>query len=167
MSTEGEPGSARTPGDAGAASTPGDAGAPGTPGGGASGPPSAGGAARRQGDGWAAAHLEDLGEGPGFRKVRAALGIEAFGINAVVMPPGAASRFHYHHRQEELYFVHSGAMQIEFADGEVRPLRPGEFVRVEAHTPRRMRNVGDADAVYVCVGGAGGYVGRDGEVVED
>jgi hypothetical protein len=31
------------------------------------------------GDGWAVASLDDLGEGPGSRKVRAALGVTAFG----------------------------------------------------------------------------------------
>ena len=115
---------------------------------------------------WSAAHLEDLGEGPGFRKVRAALGVEAFGVNAIVLPPGEASRFHYHERQEELYFLHAGSVEIEFGGGASRRLGPGDFVRVEAHTRRRLRNVGDGDAVYVCVGGAGGYVGRDGAPAE-
>jgi len=32
--------------------------------------------------------LDELGEGPGFRKVRAALGVTAFGINGIVLPPG-------------------------------------------------------------------------------
>jgi mannose-6-phosphate isomerase-like protein (cupin superfamily) len=120
-----------------------------------------------QGDGWAAAHLEDMGDGPGFRKVRRTLGVEAFGVNAVVVPPGEVSRFHYHERQEEVYFVHSGALQIEFGGGEVRSLRAGEFVRVDPATRRRLRNVGETDAVYVCVGGAGGYVGHDGRPAEE
>jgi len=29
------------------------------------------------------------------------------------------------------------------------------------------RNTGDVDTVYVCVGGADGYVGRDGQVPDD
>jgi hypothetical protein len=36
--------------------------------------------------------------------------------------------------------------------------------RVDAQTVRRVRNLGDEDAVYVCAGGADGYVGRDGQV---
>ena len=40
------------------------------------------------------------------------------------------------------------------------------MARVDAATVRRMRNVGDEDAVYVCVGGKDGYVGRDGQVPE-
>ena len=31
---------------------------------------------------------------------------------------------------------------------------------------RKMRNVGDEDAVYVVVGGKDGYVGRDGRLPE-
>ena len=38
--------------------------------------------------GFAFGSLEELGDGPGFRKVRRALGITAFGVNGVVMPPG-------------------------------------------------------------------------------
>ena len=32
-----------------------------------------------------------MGEGPGFRKVRKALGVEALGVNATVLPPGIES----------------------------------------------------------------------------
>jgi hypothetical protein len=38
--------------------------------------------------------------------------------------------------------------------------------RVNASTKRKLRNVGSEEAVYVCVGGAGGYVGRDGVLPE-
>jgi hypothetical protein len=31
--------------------------------------------------------LDELGDGPGFRKIRGALGVEAFGVNAIVFPP--------------------------------------------------------------------------------
>jgi mannose-6-phosphate isomerase-like protein (cupin superfamily) len=118
------------------------------------------------GDGWAAAHLDDLGEGPGFRKIRAPLGIEAFGVNAIVLPPGIETGRHFHDEQQELYFVHSGRLEFEFGDGGTRELGPGGLVRVDASTVRRVRNVGDGDAVYIAVGGKGGYVGRDGRVPE-
>ena len=39
-------------------------------------------------------------------------------------------------------------------------------MRVDAATQRKMRNVGDEDAVYVIAGGKDGYVGRDGRVPE-
>lgn len=120
-----------------------------------------------QGDGWAAAHIDEMGDGPGFRKVRRELGVEAFGVNAIVVPRGYVSTFHFHDEQEELYFLHSGSIEIEFQDGEVRSLRPGDFVRVSPRTHRRLRNVGDGEAVYVCVGASGGYVGRDGHAVDE
>ena len=43
-----------------------------------------------KGEGWAAASLDDLGEGPGFRKVRSALGVTAFGANAIVSRPATS-----------------------------------------------------------------------------
>ena len=117
----------------------------------------------RKGDGYAVADLGDLGDGPGFRKIRRALGVEEFGVNAVVMPPGIDSGFHFHEHQEELYFVHSGTVEIEFGDGSTHQLGPGGLARVAAPTLRKVKNVGDEDAVYVVVGAKGGYVGRDGK----
>ena len=116
----------------------------------------------RFGEGYAVGSLDDLGEGPGFRKVRKGLGVTAFGVNAIVMPPGIQSGFHSHETQEELYFVHRGTIEMEFGDGSAQRLEEGSFARVDAPTLRRIRNVGDVDAVYLCAGGKDGYVGRDG-----
>jgi mannose-6-phosphate isomerase-like protein (cupin superfamily) len=120
----------------------------------------------RKGEGYAVANLDDLGEGPGFRKVRKGLDVTAFGVNAIVIPPGIESGFHYHDVQEELYFVHSGTVEMEFGDGSVERLEAGDFARVDAATVRKLRNVGDVDAIYLCAGGKDGYVGRDGRVRE-
>jgi mannose-6-phosphate isomerase-like protein (cupin superfamily) len=119
-----------------------------------------------QGDGWSVSSLDGLGEGPGFRKIRRELGVEEFGVNAVVMPAGFESGFHFHDEQEELYFVHAGEMEIEFGDGSVQRLGPGGLARVAPATHRKLRNVGDVDATYVIVGAKGGYVGRDGRSPE-
>jgi quercetin dioxygenase-like cupin family protein len=118
----------------------------------------------RTGEGYAVGHLDDLGDGPGFRKVRKGLGVSAFGVNAIVMPPGIESGFHFHETQEELYFVHRGTIEMEFGDGSKHRLAEGDFARVDAATLRKVRNVGDVDAVYLCAGGKDGYVGRDGRV---
>jgi mannose-6-phosphate isomerase-like protein (cupin superfamily) len=119
------------------------------------------------GDGWAVGSIDAMGEGPGFRKVRKELGVTAFGVNAVVMPPGYAAGRHLHERQEELYFVHSGTIEFRFGDGTSHTLGPGGLARVDPSTVRQLRNVSDnEEAVYVCVGGAGGYVGRDGLLPE-
>jgi uncharacterized cupin superfamily protein len=116
------------------------------------------------GQGWTVGSIDDLGEGPGFRKVRASLGVTEFGVNAVVLPPGYTSRRHFHERQQELYLVLSGEIEIEL-DGSKHTLGPGGLARVDAPTVRSLRNTSDTDdAMYFCVGGAGGYVGRDGQV---
>jgi mannose-6-phosphate isomerase-like protein (cupin superfamily) len=118
------------------------------------------------GDGWATGSLDDLGDGPGFRKVRKGLGVTAFGANAIVLPAGVETGFHYHDEQEELYFVHRGSIEIEFGDGTVQVLGEGGMARVDAATPRKIRNGGQSEAVYLIVGGKDGYVGRDGRVPE-
>ena len=110
--------------------------------------------------------IDELGDGPGFRKVRRALGITAFGVNVVVYPPQYAGFHHYHDTQDELYFVHSGRARVEGGD-EVRELGPGGMVHVESTTPRRISNPGDEPLVMLVVGGKDGYVGRDGALPED
>jgi mannose-6-phosphate isomerase-like protein (cupin superfamily) len=110
--------------------------------------------------------IDELGEGYGFRKVRRALGVSAFGVNAIVMPPGYDGFLHYHDRQDELYFVHSGRARVE-VDDEVRELGPGGLLHVEATTPRRVSNASaDEDLVLLVVGGKDGYVERDGHLVD-
>jgi mannose-6-phosphate isomerase-like protein (cupin superfamily) len=119
-----------------------------------------------EGDGYAVGHLEGLGEGWGFRKVRSGLGVTAFGVNAIVMPPQYAAGRHKHERQEELYFVHRGRIAIEFGDGSEHLLDEGGVAWIAPETVRRVRNAGDSDAVFLAVGGDDGYVGRDGVQVE-
>jgi mannose-6-phosphate isomerase-like protein (cupin superfamily) len=119
-----------------------------------------------QGDGWSVGSLDAMGEGYGFRKIRRELGVEAFGINALVFPPGFQAGWHFHERQEEVYFVHRGTITIEFGDRTEHVLEAGGIARVDARTHRRLRNSGDVDAVIVVAGGEGGYVGRDGQLPE-
>ena len=120
-----------------------------------------------KGDGYAVANLSDLGEGSGFRKIRKELGVTAFGVNAIVLPPSYATGSHYHDEQEELYFLHSGSIAIEFGDGTEPRARAGGLAWVDASTVRKVRNLSDSeDAVYVIVGGKDGYVGRDGKLPE-
>ncbi len=114
------------------------------------------------GNGWAVGSLDGLGSGPGFRKIRGELGVTAFGINGIVLPPSYTTNLHHHERQEEVYIVLEGSIEMTLG-GETRLLGPGAIARVDAATVRCLRNTSpDAEAVYVCVGGEGGYVGRDG-----
>lgn len=111
--------------------------------------------------------IDELGEGYGFRKVRRALGVTAFGVNAIVYPPGYDGFHHFHDTQDELYFVHSGLARFE-VDGETRELGPGGLCHVESTTPRKVSNASETDdLVLLVVGGKGGYVERDGHMVDE
>ena len=116
--------------------------------------------------GYAFGSLDELGDGPGFRKVRRALGVSAFGVNGVVYPPGFEGFLHYHDEQDELYFVHRGRARVEVG-GEVRELGEGSLLHVESTTPRKVSNASETEElVLLVVGGRDGYVGRDGHLVD-
>ena len=116
--------------------------------------------------GYAFGSVDELGDGPGFRKVRRALGVSAFGVNAIVYPPGYEGFLHYHDTQDELYFVHRGRARVEVG-GEERELGEGGLVHIESTTPRRISNASESeDLVLLVVGGKGGYVERDGHLVD-
>jgi mannose-6-phosphate isomerase-like protein (cupin superfamily) len=116
--------------------------------------------------GYAFSSLEELGEGFGFRKVRRALGVTAFGVNAIVFPPGFQGFRHWHDEQDELYFVHRGRARVEIGD-EVLELGEGGLVHVQSKTPRLVSNASDSeDLVLLVVGGKDGYVERDGHLVD-
>jgi mannose-6-phosphate isomerase-like protein (cupin superfamily) len=120
-----------------------------------------------EGDGFAVASLDGLGEGYGFRKIRKGLGVSAFGVNAIVLPPGYQTGRHFHEQQEELYFVHRGTLEIAFGDGSRHVLSEGGLARVSPETVRQIRNLSDTDdLVYLVTGGKDGYVGRDGRLPE-
>jgi uncharacterized cupin superfamily protein len=119
-----------------------------------------------EGDGFAVASVDALGDQYGFRKIRRQLGVTAMGINAIALPPGYETGRHYHEQQEEVYFVHRGTIEIAFGDDTSHVLGPGGLARVDASTVRRIKNVGEDDALYVIVGGKDGYVGRDGKLPE-
>jgi len=109
--------------------------------------------------------LDELGDGYGFRKIRGALGVEAFGVNAIVYPPHYEGPEHYHDEQDELYFVHCGKIRVDVG-GESRELGEGGLFHASSTTPRRISNAGDEDAIVLIVGGKGGYVERDGHLVD-
>jgi mannose-6-phosphate isomerase-like protein (cupin superfamily) len=116
--------------------------------------------------GYAFGSLDELGDGYGFRKVRRALGVTAFGVNAIVFAPGYEGFLHFHDTQDELYFVHRGRARVEVGD-EVRELGEGGLLHVESTTPRKVSNASESDElVLLVVGGKDGYVERDGHLVD-
>ena len=116
--------------------------------------------------GYAFSSLDELGSGYGFRKIRQALGVTAFGVNGIVFPPGFEGFAHYHEQQDELYFVHRGRALVEVGD-ETLELAEGGLLHVESTTPRKVSNASDKEElVLLVVGGKDGYVGRDGQLVD-
>ena len=111
------------------------------------------------------ASLDELGEGYGFRKIRQPLGVTAFGVNALVFPPGYEGPAHYHDHQDELYFVHRGTATF-LIGGEQHEVGEGGLVHVESTTHRQISNRTDDDLVLLVVGGKEGYVERDGHLVD-
>src|ERR1044072_1030035 len=103
------------------------------------------------GDGYAVGSLDGIGEGYGFRKIRRELGVTAFGVNAIVVPPGYGAGKHFHEEQEETYFVHRGRFEFEFGDGKKFVLGPDGIARDDTATEGSLCNVGDEDGIYYCV----------------
>lgn len=120
----------------------------------------------QKGQGWAVASLDDLGQEPGFLKIRRELDVAEMGVNAIRLPAGVETGFHFHDEQEEVYFVHAGRIEIEFGDGSRHELGSGGLARVDAATHRKVKALGDDEALYVIFGAKGGYVGRDGRQPE-
>jgi uncharacterized cupin superfamily protein len=108
--------------------------------------------------------IDELGDDV-FRKVRRALGVTAFGVNAIVLPPGTEWFNHVHELQDELYFVHAGRAGFD-VDGEDYELGPGGLVHVVAGVPRQFWNTGEDELVILAIGGRDGYVERDGKMVD-
>jgi mannose-6-phosphate isomerase-like protein (cupin superfamily) len=115
--------------------------------------------------GYHVSSLDELGDGHGFRKVRAALGVTAFGVNGIVFPPRYEGPNHFHDTQDELYFVHRGTATFTI-DGQEREVGAGGLVHVESTTHRQISNRTDDELVLLVVGGQGGYVARDGHLVD-
>jgi mannose-6-phosphate isomerase-like protein (cupin superfamily) len=115
--------------------------------------------------GYTVSSLGELGDGHGFRKVRAALGVTAFGVNAIVFAPNYEGPNHFHDSQDELYFVHRGTATFTFGDSDEQVVEEGGLVHVESTTHRRISNRTDDDLVLLVVGGKDGYVERDGHLV--
>ncbi len=113
--------------------------------------------------GYAVAQVGEL-DGAFLKRARERLGVTAFGVNVMTLPPGTEWFEHTHERQDELYFVHAGRAGVR-VEGEALELGPGALMHVEARTPRQLWNAGDTDLVVLMVGGCEGYVGRDGQLV--
>lgn len=105
-------------------------------------------------------HIDELDAafGGAFKRVRAELGVQAFGVQVVDLPPNSGELYpehdHLHDGQEEVYVLLRGSGEMQLADETVRFDR-GTVIRVGPSTRRRIRSGPDGIRV-LAIGGVPG-----------
>jgi uncharacterized cupin superfamily protein len=89
-------------------------------------------------------HLDECERSGNWQLVRRTLGVNAFGLNLVDIPPGEQIPEHdeTERDQEEVFYVVSGSPTL-VVDGENHPARAGTFARLDPQHRRTVRNEGD------------------------
>jgi len=108
---------------------------------------------------YTAKHIKDMqaGFGGGFVKVRAELGVSAFGIQVIQLPPDFSDYPEHDHAesgQEEVFVVLSGSGWMDI-EGERVDLDPDTVVRVGPETKRKVYT-GPQGLRMLAVGGCPG-----------
>ncbi len=87
-----------------------------------------------------------------FKPLRQHLGVSAFGINELELPPGAEGPEHDHAKdgQEEVYVIVRGSGKIK-VDGKEEDLKPGYYVAISPESRSQMI-AGDEGLAWVGVG---------------
>ena len=87
-----------------------------------------------------------------IRRVRVALGLTAFGLNHIHLPPEGRGKEHDESAtgQEEVYFVLEGDGTMA-VDGDLVDLKPNRYLFVPPGTTRQVR-AGKHGVSYLCVG---------------
>ncbi|MGH2899488.1 MAG: cupin domain-containing protein [Solirubrobacteraceae bacterium] len=97
--------------------------------------------------------------GGSFKLARAGLGVSAFGMQVIDMPPNSGEHYpnhdHLHDGQEEVYVVLRGGGVIEI-EGERVALGPDTAVRVGPDTKRQLHAGAEGMRVLVIGGVPGG-----------
>lgn len=76
------------------------------------------------------------------------------GVNVTRLPPGKVGcPFHYHTREDEVFYVLSGTGVLRYGD-ELLPLRAGDCISCPAGTQvaHQIANTGGEDLVYLAIG---------------
>jgi quercetin dioxygenase-like cupin family protein len=106
--------------------------------------------------------------GGGMRRVRAGLGVTAFGIQVIELPPGFSmypTHDHSHDEQEEVYTALSGRATLEVG-GESIVIEPGVFARVGPGERRKLATA-EQGARLLCIGGSPGRAYEPPEWTEE
>ena len=91
---------------------------------------------------YTAKRIEDMEAiyGGGFKRARAELGVEAFGMQVIEMPPNFGDYPQHDHAetaQEEVYVVLRGSADVE-VDGDRVSIDPDTMIRVGPKTKRKI-----------------------------
>ncbi len=89
---------------------------------------------------------------PKWALARKSLGLQAFGMNLVELPPGESVPEHHETEsdQEEVFIVLSGEATMVI-EGEDHPAPAGTFARLDPEVVRTVANRSDADATVLIV----------------
>ncbi len=80
----------------------------------------------------------------------AAGGLGSHSVAQVLLPPGKASRRHYHPVAEESYFILTGQARLEL-DGESAYLGAGDAVAIPSGVVHQIHNGGETDLIFLAV----------------
>ena len=103
----------------------------------------------------------------GFKRARADLGVESFGMQVIEMPPGYDGYPEHDHAetgQEEVYLVLRGSAEVT-VDGERVQLDPDTIVRVGPGAKRKIIP-GDQGVRLLALGGTPGGVYEAPEITQ-
>jgi len=96
-----------------------------------------------------------------FQSLRRELGVSTFGLNLILLKPGQRGRIHNHRRQEEVYLVLDGTLELH-VEGEVHVLEAGQLARIGPDVRRQLVNRTPERLAVLAIGGAKDHEGRDG-----
>lgn len=104
----------------------------------------------------------DPDSGERFQALRRELGVTTFGMNLITLQPGQCGRIHRHQRQEEVFLVLEGILDL-VVEGETHELGAGELARLAPEPRRQLVARGPGRTVILALGSANAHEGRDGE----
>jgi len=107
----------------------------------------------------------DLNHDERFQRLRALLGVTAFGLNLLLLRPGQRGRIHRHLHQEEVYVVLQGTLTL-IVEAEEHDLPRGNLARVAPNVRRQLVNRKPETLAILAVGGSSGHEGRDGRAYD-
>ena len=110
---------------------------------------------------------ERKGGGPGSRDISGALETEHMKLRMWKYGPGHEMAYHRHETQEEVYTLISGGPQTIQIGSEDIAVNDGDWVRVPKDTPRRIKNTGSNESVWVTIAAPPGEGIMDGVRLTD